>query len=79
MEALFIETQKEMSFSFQPKVFMTMMLSIQGTSEATDRECCYTRNEQQREKTNILLSDLVRHKPGCTATEKMARGLKFHI
>ena len=25
--------------------------------------------EQRPEKTNILVSDLVRHKPGCTATE----------
>ena len=25
--------------------------------------------ELRREKTNILVSDLVRHKPGCTATE----------
>ena len=28
-----------------------------------------TINEQRREKTNILVSDLMRHKPGCTATE----------
>ena len=26
-------------------------------------------NEPRREKTNVLVSDLVRHKPGCTATE----------
>ena len=26
-------------------------------------------NEPRHEKTNILVSDLVRHKPGCTATE----------
>ena len=26
-------------------------------------------NELRHEKTNILVSDLVRHKPGCTATE----------
>ena len=25
--------------------------------------------EPGHEKTNILVSDLVRHKPGCTATE----------
>ena len=25
--------------------------------------------EPQHEKTNILVSDLVRHKPGCTAIE----------
>ena len=25
--------------------------------------------EPRHEKTNILVSDLVRHKPGCTATE----------
>ena len=25
------------------------------------------------------VSDQVRHKPGCTATDKMARGLKFRI
>ena len=28
-----------------------------------------TEYEPRREKTNILVSDLVRHKPGCTATE----------
>ena len=26
-------------------------------------------NEPRREKTNVLVSDLVRHKLGCTATE----------
>ena len=26
-------------------------------------------NEPRHEKTNVLVSDLVRHKPGCTATE----------
>ena len=26
-------------------------------------------NEPRHEKTNILVSDQVRHKPGCTATE----------
>ena len=26
-------------------------------------------NELRHEKTNIMVSDLVRHKPGCTATE----------
>ena len=26
-------------------------------------------NELRHEKTNVLVSDLVRHKPGCTATE----------
>ena len=25
--------------------------------------------EPRREKTNVLVSDQVRHKPGCTATE----------
>ena len=25
--------------------------------------------EPRHEKTNVLVSDLVRHKPGCTATE----------
>ena len=25
--------------------------------------------ERRHEKTNVLVSDLVRHKPGCTATE----------
>ena len=32
-----------------------------------DAEC--NANEPRHEKTNILVSDLVRHKPGCTATE----------
>ena len=35
-------------------------------------------NEPRYEKTNDLVSDLVRHKPGCTTTET-ARGLKFWI
>ena len=26
-------------------------------------------NKLRHEKTNVLVSDLVRHKPGCTATE----------
>ena len=26
-------------------------------------------NEPRHEKANVLVSDLVRHKPGCTATE----------
>ena len=26
-------------------------------------------NEKRHEKTNVLVSDLVRHKPGCIATE----------
>ena len=30
------------------------------------RNCVF---EPRREKTNILVSDMVRHKPGCTATE----------
>ena len=33
-------------------------------------------SEPHCEKTNILVSDLVRHKPDCTATED---GLKFRI
>ena len=27
------------------------------------------KNELRHEKTNVLVSDLVQHKPGCTATE----------
>ena len=30
-------------------------------------------NEPRHEKTNILVSDLVQHKPGCTATEDGSR------
>ena len=37
------------------------------------------KSEPHYEKTNILVSDLVQHKPGCTATERMARDLKFRI
>ena len=33
-------------------------------------------NEPCHEKTNVLVSDLVRHKPGCTATED---GLRLEI
>ena len=30
-------------------------------------------NEPRHEKTYVLVSDLVRHKPGCTATEDSKR------
>ena len=33
-------------------------------------------NEPRHEKTNVLVSDMVRHKPGCTATED---GLRLEI
>ena len=33
------------------------------------RNCGYSKYEPRHEKTNILMSDLVRRKPGCTATE----------
>ena len=29
----------------------------------------FSRFEPRHEKTSVLVSDLVRHKPGCTATE----------
>ena len=35
-------------------------------------------SEQHHEKTNVLVSDLILHKPDCTA-QKMARCLKFPI
>ena len=31
--------------------------------------CTKRLDEPRREKTNILVSDLVRHKPGCAVTE----------
>ena len=34
--------------------------------------------EPRHEKTNILVSDLIGHKPGCIAI-KVARGFKFRI
>ena len=45
-----------------------------------DSEISLVRNpkfEPHHEKTNILVSDLVRHKPGCTAIK--ASSLKFRI
>ena len=30
---------------------------------------CHAYNEPRHEKTNVLISDQVRHKPGCTGTE----------
>ena len=33
------------------------------------QRCCCRTNESRHEKTNVLVSDLVRHKPGCKATE----------
>ena len=33
-------------------------------------------DESRHEKTNVLVSDLVRHKPGCTSTEV---GLRLEI
>ena len=32
-------------------------------------EKCNRENEPRHEKTNILVSDLVRHKPGCAVIE----------
>ena len=37
-----------------------------GCTNEEELELSY---EPRHEKTNILVSDLVRHKPGCTATE----------
>ena len=34
-----------------------------------DLHNCCLQIEPRHEKTNVLVSDLVRHKPGCTATE----------
>ena len=34
-----------------------------------EKSCQTIRNEPRHEKTNIQVSDLVRHKPGCTARE----------
>ena len=34
-----------------------------------NREILLQRNEPRHEKTNVLVSNLVRHKPGCTVTE----------
>ena len=48
------------------------MLCLQKIIKAFDINCLLLlsrRNEPRHEKTNILVSDLVRHKPGCTATE----------
>ena len=39
----------------------------------------YVAYELSHEKTNVVVFDQVRHKPGCTATENSSRGLKFHI
>ena len=36
-------------------------------------------NEPRHEKTNILVSDQVQHKPEAVQLQKMARGLKFWI
>ena len=44
---------------------------LKCTSNQTKLLLLYAINkyEPRREKTNILVSDLVRHEPGCTATE----------
>ena len=43
-------------FGFSARVFEVFVLSS-------------SKSEPRHEKTNILVSDLVRHKPGCTAVE----------
>ena len=43
-----------------------IILSRQQTAKMLIRLSIY---ELRHEKTNILVSDLVQHKPGCTATE----------
>ena len=41
----------------------------QGSNKVRVSTCIHEkRNETRLEKTNILVSDLVQHKPGCTAT-----------
>ena len=55
--------------------FLKQHLNFDTCAVKTDKEYCRlfrltTRTiELRHEKTNILVSDPVRHKPGCTATE----------
>ena len=58
---------------FEEKIQM-LLAAIKGKIIRTrlTRSCTVTSmqtNELRREKTNVLVSDLVQHKPGCTATE----------
>ena len=50
--------------------FLPFILSGNTAALALDKvKSIFTVIEPRHEKTNILVSDLVRHKPGCIATE----------
>ena len=51
--------------SMSMNIFPILLLSITACSSSI----LLIIYEPRHEKTNILVSDLVRHKPGCTATE----------
>ena len=61
-----------------PTLVMTVSYKILLAELTTCEVACKTAvkatvgsrtNEPRHEKTNVLVSDQVRHKPGCTATE----------
>ena len=57
--------------SYDLTMFKNLELLLQELSlpfEPHPEESC-PKYEPHHEKTNILVTDLVRHKPGCTATE----------
>ena len=49
--------------------FYEEMMKIIFQLSSNTHFTCSSSNEPCHEKTNVLVSDLVRHKPGCTATE----------
>ena len=75
----FYEDLTKLSFNYHQICTLSFLLSGGGggvqlqtrVGPASDRDVSDTALsfEPRHEKTNLLVSDLVRHKPGCTATE----------
>ena len=54
---------------FMNNVWPDLLMYEENTRAWGWVSCCHNKYERCHEKTNALVSDLVQHKPGCTATE----------
>ena len=61
-----VETRSIVLFSRQTMILISDCTDEQADPTSVIPVCI---NEPRHEKTNVLVSDLVPHKPGCTATE----------
>ena len=72
-EDQFSQNEAHPKVGFVGQVFLEGILSPQNSSKNQQASNCiflYAKIfEPYHGKTNILVSDLVRHKPGCTSTE----------